>query len=70
VPGAARGVNELSPEEQEDHLEQRLRTAGEDRFKRVHTMAGTTAEILPGDELPDGWLPERGTAQEASASTS
>jgi hypothetical protein len=55
----ARGLlHDLSPEEQSAYFEQRLRNIGEDRFKEVLAMAGTTTEILQGDEIPAGWLEE------------
>jgi hypothetical protein len=65
----ARGLlHDLSPEEQSAYFEQRLRSAGVDRFKEVLAAAGTTTEILPGDEIPEGWLSEEGPVKEGSAS--
>ena len=55
----ARGLlRELSPDEQAAYFEERLRSAGRDRLEEVLRKAGTTEAVLPGDELPDDWLPE------------
>jgi hypothetical protein len=65
----ARGLlYDLSPEEQSVYFEQRLRNIGEDQFKEALAMSGTTTEILPGDEIPAGWLEEQEPIKEGSTS--
>lgn len=56
----ARGLlGELTPEEQAAYLEERAARSREGRLAELVGKAGTTGEVLPGDEIPEGWPPER-----------
>ncbi|MGI4797130.1 MAG: hypothetical protein ACRYG8_24370 [Janthinobacterium lividum] len=53
----ARGLlDELSAEEQGDYLATRAARSDGRPLTAVIGRAGTTDEVLPGDELPEGWL--------------
>ena len=52
----------LSPEEQAAFFGGRLGKAGPDRFEEVLRTAGTTNDVLPGDELPENWAPSQEAA--------
>ena len=54
----ARGLlRDLSPDEQAAYLEGRAAGVPEGRLSEVLKKAGTTEAVLPGDEMPEGWLP-------------
>lgn len=53
----ARGLlPELTAAEQSAYLEARAARSRDGVLAEVIRKAGTTAEVLPGDEIPDGWL--------------
>ena len=53
----ARGIlPEMSAAEQAAYLEARAARSREGRFTEILRDAGTTTEVLPGDEVPEGWL--------------
>lgn len=53
----ARGlIGGATPEEQSAYLEGRASRVRPDRLREVIAKAGTTTDVLPGDEVPDGWL--------------
>ena len=53
----ARGVlPELTPAEQSAYLNARAERSQPGRFAELLRAAGTTTEVLPGDEIPEGWL--------------
>jgi hypothetical protein len=55
----ARGLlADLTSEEQADYLAWRASRPGEGRLAELIGKAGTTDAILPGDEIPEGWMPE------------
>jgi hypothetical protein len=59
----ARGLLEdLEPEEQSGYLDERAARSGKDRLAELIGKAGTTEEVLPGDEIPEGWLQRRDAA--------
>jgi len=47
----------LSTEAQSAYLDSRAAGAKPDRFEELLHKTGTTGEVLPGDEIPEGWLP-------------
>jgi hypothetical protein len=56
----ARGLlSELTPEEQTTYLRKRAAGAQVDRFAEIIAKAGTTNEVLPGDEIPEGYWDEQ-----------
>lgn len=64
----ARGLlPELSPAEQAAYLEARAARAQEGRFADIIQGAGTTTDILPGDEIPDGWFNDSAANEEPAA---
>jgi hypothetical protein len=53
----ARGLlNELTPEEQEAYLASRARRGSAAGMLEVLRKAGTTTEVRPGDEIPEGYF--------------
>jgi len=55
----ARGLlRDLTPEEQVAYLDERAARAQPGRMADILRRAGTTAAVLPGDELPENWLPD------------
>ena len=46
----------MTPEEQAAYLEARDRRARPVQMAEILANAGTTDEVLPGDEVPEGWL--------------
>jgi len=64
----ARGLlGEFGAEEQAAYLDARAARSREGRLAELIAKAGTTREVLPGDEVPEGWLggPESGGDAEA-----
>jgi hypothetical protein len=55
----ARGFFEdLTQEEQMAYLDGRAARSPEGKLAEVIKKAGTTDEVRPGDEIPEGWLPD------------
>jgi hypothetical protein len=55
----ARGLlSELTPEEQKAWLEARAARGNPARLLELIGKAGTTTEIRPGDEIPEGYFDE------------
>lgn len=53
----ARGMlRDLSPQEQSAYLEERAARARPGLMAEILARAGTTGAVLPGDEVPEGWL--------------
>jgi len=53
----ARGLlGEMTPEAQATYLQERASRAQQGRLAALLGLAGTTEAVLPGDEVPDGWL--------------
>jgi hypothetical protein len=53
----ARGLlGDLTPQEQANYLEARAARSREGRLSELVGKAGTTDAVLPGDEIPDGWM--------------
>jgi hypothetical protein len=53
----ARGLlEELEPNEQTGYLDDRAARSRKDRLAELIGKAGTTDQVLPGDEIPAGWL--------------
>jgi uncharacterized protein (DUF1778 family) len=53
----ARGfLRDLTEEEQSAYLDGRAARARDGRLAEILGKAGTTDAVLPGDELPEGWL--------------
>ena len=53
----ARGrLRTLSPAEQSAFLEERATRASPGQMSEILARAGTTSAVLPGDEVPEGWL--------------
>jgi hypothetical protein len=64
----ARGLlGDLTPEEQAKYLEGLAARSREGRLAKLIGKAGTTDAVLPGDEIPEGWMqnPEPGDAAAA-----
>ena len=56
----ARGlVGDLGPEEQSNYLDERVTRSRKEKLSELIGKAGTTDEVLPGDEIPEGWLQNR-----------
>jgi len=54
----ARGMlQDLTADEQSSYLEGRAARAKPGDMLDLLGKAGTTGAVLPGDELPEGWLP-------------
>jgi hypothetical protein len=63
----ARGLlRDLTASEQLAYLESRASRSQPGRFSELLMKAGTATEVLPGNEIPEGWLKEMG-AQDAVA---
>jgi len=57
----ARGLlRDLTASEQLAYLESRASRSQPGRFSELLMKAGTATEVLPGDEIPEGWLEEMG----------
>ncbi len=54
---------EMTPEEQLDYLRKRAAGAQVDRFAEIIAKTGTTNEVLPGDEIPEGYWDEQPQAE-------
>jgi hypothetical protein len=54
------------PAEQAAYLEGRAARARDGDLAEVLRRAGTTTDVLPGDEIPDGWLVGPEPAEEAT----
>jgi hypothetical protein len=53
----ARGLlGDLTPEEQAAYLNDRAARSQEGKLAKLIGKAGTTTEVLPGDEIPEDWL--------------
>ncbi|MGG5890774.1 YlcI/YnfO family protein [Falsiroseomonas sp. HC035] len=64
----ARGfLGDLTPEEQAVYLDGRAARSREGRLSKLIAKAGTTDEVLPGDELPAGWLPDSEPGDDVAA---
>ncbi len=58
----ARGLlRDFTPEEQAAYLQQRAARSGKGRLAEIIGKAGATGTSLPGDDVPDDWLPEQGS---------
>ena len=53
-------VEPLTPDEQKAIMETWAARAEPGAFERVLSKAGTSSEVRPGDELPEGWNSESG----------
>ena len=63
----ARGLlGDLTPEEQASYLGNRAAQSREGRLSELISKAGTSGEVLPGDESPEGWLPNREVGSDAA----
>jgi hypothetical protein len=67
----ARGrLQDLSAGEQSAYLEARAAHAQPGTMAEILSKAGTTNEVLPGDEVPEGWLrPETSACDDAGRAT-
>jgi hypothetical protein len=64
----ARGLlGDLTPEEQAAYLEGRVARSRDGRLAELIGKAGTTGVVLPGDEIPEGWPPDREPSDGAAA---
>ena len=60
----ARGLlRNLTPDEQLTHLGARSARARPSDLQDTLAKAGTTTDVLPGDEVPDGWQTGRPAAR-------
>jgi hypothetical protein len=65
----ARGIlPELTAAEQAAYLEARAARSREGRFAEILGKAGTTTDVLPGDEIPENWLDGRDASEDPSGS--
>jgi HicB family len=66
----ARGLlRDLTPEEQANYLKGRAARSREGRLAELIRKAGTTDSVLPGDEIPGGWLQDIEPGNDAAADT-
>ncbi len=64
----ARGMlGDITPEEQAAWLDGRAARSREGRLLELIGKSGTTGETLPGDEVPEGWLPKPKPGDDAPA---
>jgi hypothetical protein len=58
----ARGLlGDLTPEEQATYLGSRAAQSRAGRLSELIAKAGTSGEVLPGDEIPEGWFQNHGS---------
>jgi hypothetical protein len=64
----ARGLlGDLTPEEQANYLEGLAARSREGGLAKLIGKAGTTDAMLPGDEIPEGWMPDPEPGNDAAA---
>jgi hypothetical protein len=55
-------LGDLGPEEQSSYLDERAARSRKEKLAELIGKAGTTDQVLPGDEIPEGWLQKRDKA--------
>jgi hypothetical protein len=58
-------LGDLTPDEQANYLAWRAAKFGEGKLAELIGKAGTTDAVLPGDEIPEGWLPDPDAGNDA-----
>jgi hypothetical protein len=59
----ARGLlGNLEPAEQASYLDERAARSGKEKLVELIGKSGTTDDVLPGDEIQQGWLQKRDSA--------
>jgi hypothetical protein len=64
----ARGfLQDVASEEQASYLEGRAARSGKGRLAELIGKAGTAGTVIPGDEVPDGWLAQSEPGNDAAS---